>query len=319
MIDETAQKPGRLRISLRQVEVFLATAREGSTRAAADRVSRSQSAASQALAELEGTLGVPLFDRVGRRLVLNENGRALLPRAASLLEAAGELEHQFDGLYAAPLRVAASMTIGEHLLPPLLARWKASHPDSPVQLVIANTTGVLAAVAALDADIGFVEGPQTHPDLRVREWLTDEMVIVAAPSHPLARGSVTREALRKARWALRERGSGTREAADRWLSAQLGPVQVEFELGTPEAIKSLVAATDALAFLPRHSVAAACARHELAELRTALPAAVRQLAVVTHPERRLGLGGEAFLQHCYSQAEAPKRRAGGRSAAAGTG
>lgn len=286
-------------MTLKQLEVFVATAHDGSTRAAASRISRSQSAASASLVELESVLGIALFDRVGRRLVLNENGRSFLPRAASLIEAAGELEHLFVGQHAAPLRVAASMTIGEHILPPLLAFWKESHPNSPVQLHIANTTGVLNAVAALDADIGFIEGPQTHADLTVREWTSDEMVIVASPNHPLARTTVTRAALQDSSWALRERGSGTREAADRWLLAQIGKVQVDFELGTPEAIKALVAAGEALAVLPRHSVSMALARNELTELRTSLPSAVRKLAVVTHRERKLGLGGEAFVWHCF--------------------
>ncbi|SCB13190.1 DNA-binding transcriptional regulator, LysR family [Cupriavidus alkaliphilus] len=310
---KTGQSGGRLRINLKLLEVFLATAHDGSTRAAADRVARSQSAASSALVELESLLGVQLFDRSGRRLVLNENGRAFLPRAASLIEAAGELEHLFHGQHAAPLRVAASMTIGEHILPPLLARWKVSHPNSPVRLQIANTTEVLAAVAAFDADIGFIEGPQSHPDLLLREWMTDEMVIISSSSHPLARGMVTREALREARWALRERGSGTREAADRWLLAQLEDVHVDFELGTPEAIKALVAAGDALAILPRHSVAASLRRGELKELRAFLPTAVRQLAVVTHRERRLGAGGEAFLEHCFEGVGKIKRSSAAKS------
>lgn len=302
VIGYSDQYQSRLRIGLRQLEVFLATAQAGSTRAAAERVARSQSAASTALSELEATLGVMLFDRVGRRLVLNDNGRALLPRVASILEAAGDLEHFFQGQHAAPLRVAASMTIGEHILPPLLSRWKKTHPHSPVRLQIANTASVLAAVAAFDVEIGFIEGPQTHPDLMLRDWMTDEMVIVSNPSNPLAQMEVNRRQLREARWALRERGSGTREAADRWLSNQIGAVHVEFELGTPEAIKALVATGDALAFLPRHSVAASLARQELRELRTALPRATRQLAVVTHRDRVLGAGGEAFLAHCFSMA-----------------
>lgn len=300
MNQKTGQSPDRLHLTLRHLEVFLATAHDGSTRAAAERIARSQSAASSALVELESLLGAALFDRVGRRLVLNENGRAFLPRAASLVEAAGELEHLFQGQHAAPLRVAASMTIGEHILPALLARWKMSHPQSAVQLQIANTTGVLAAVAAFDADIGFIEGPQTHADLVVREWMTDEMVIVAAPGHPLAQKPwAPRAALRAARWALRERGSGTREAADRWLLAQLGQVRIDFELGTPEAVKALVAAGDALALLPRHSVDSALARGDLVELPTTLPRATRTLAVVTHRERTLGAGGEAFLRYCF--------------------
>lgn len=292
-------KTPRLRISLRHIEVFLATAYNGSTRAAAERVCRSQSATSSSLSELEAILGVQLFDRLGRRLELNEYGRSFLPRAASLLDAAGELEHSFHGQHAAPLRLAASMTIGEHILPALLAQWKTAHPESPVSLQIANSTGVLQAVAALDADIGFIEGPQTHPDLLVQQWMSDEMMIVAAPSNPINQRAASRSELRNARWALREHGSGTREAADRWLSTQLGQVQVDFEMGTPEAIKALVAAGDALAVLPRHSVSASIARGELKEVRTSLSGVRRQLAVVTHRDRRLGSGGEAFLRHCF--------------------
>lgn len=85
----------RLRINLRQLEVFLATARSGSTRAAADRIARSQSAASTSLAELEAELGVELFDRIGRRLHINENGRALLPKAQVLVDQAAELQALF--------------------------------------------------------------------------------------------------------------------------------------------------------------------------------------------------------------------------------
>eukprot|EP01137_Pigoraptor_chileana_P030990 Opistho-2@18196 len=181
-----AHAPARLRLGMRQLEVFVATAREGSTRAAADRVARSQSAASTALAELEAVVGVQLFDRVGRRLLLNENGRALLPRAQSLLDDAAELEGLFSGEHAAPLRVAASFTIGEYLLPERVSRWMLTHPASPVQLRIGNTREVVEAVAAFDADVGFIEGPQTHPDLVVHPWLSDELVIVAAPDHPLA-------------------------------------------------------------------------------------------------------------------------------------
>jgi len=115
----------RLRLSLRQLEVFVATALGGSTRAGADRVARSQSAASSALADLEVALGAQLFDRLGRRLVLNENGRALLPRAQAILEQSAEAQALFEAEHTAPLRVAASYTIGEYLLPRQVAKWTA--------------------------------------------------------------------------------------------------------------------------------------------------------------------------------------------------
>jgi DNA-binding transcriptional LysR family regulator len=296
----------RLRINLRQLEVFVATARAGSTRSAADRVARSQSAASAALAELEHTLGSPLFDRVGRRLVINESGRALLPLAASLLDQAAELEHRFSGAYEAPLRVAASLTIGEYLLPDVLAQWQAAHPASPVQLMIANTRDVIAAVAAFDVDVGFIEGTQTHPHLVVRPWLHDELIIVAAPNHPLAGRRATARQLRQASWALREVGSGTREAADSWLLQQVGPLQVAFELGSAEAIKRVVAAGAALGCVSREAAARDLAQGTLVELTTRLPRATRRLAIVLHRDKHLGRGTEAFVRHCEKIAPTPR-------------
>ena len=155
----TGKPNQRLRLTLRQLEVFAATARAGSTRAAADQVARSQSAASTALAELEAALGVQLFDRVGRRLVLNENGSALWPRAASIVEQAAEIEALFSAAHAAPLRLASSFTIGEYLLPPLISQWKAAHAQGQVTLAIANVVGSMAGThMALKHGTGFVRG-----------------------------------------------------------------------------------------------------------------------------------------------------------------
>jgi DNA-binding transcriptional LysR family regulator len=292
----------RLRLNLRQLEVFVATARGGSTRAAAERVARSQSAASTTLADLESALGAPLFDRVGRRLVLNENGRALLPRAASMLDEATDVQQLFSGEHLAPLRVGASLTIGECILPDLVGAWKTRHPKSPVRLTIGNTSDVIASVAAFDVDVGFVEGSQTHPDLVVKPWMKDELVIVASPAHPLAGRTVTPRLLRDAEWALREIGSGTREAADRWLVEHLGHANVAYELGSPETIKRLVVAGTTLGFLSRHAVAQALAQGTLVELKTRLPVSIRRLAIVLHRDKRLGAGADDFLRHCVAAA-----------------
>ena len=290
-----------LRFSLRQLAVFAATAREGSTRAAAERIARSQSAASSALADLEAALGVPLFDRVGRGLRLNENGRALLPRARSLLDQAAELQALFAGDHAAPLAVAASFTIGEYLLPALVSRWTQAHPASLVQLRIGNTRDVIDAVAGFDVDLGFIEGPQTHPDLIVTPWLDDELVIVAAPGHPLAGRVATGRQLADATWALREHGSGTRQVSDGWLTDHLPQVRVAYELGSTEAIKHVVASGDTLGCLSRHAVAQALADGHLVALRTRLPPARRRLAIIVHRDKRLGAAAIAFLRHCGSE------------------
>ncbi len=288
----------RLRLNLRQLEVFVATARAGSTRAAAERVARSQSAASAALAELEAAVGAPLFDRVGRRLVLNENGRALLPRAAAMIDDATELQHLFSGEHAVPLRVAASFTIGEYLLPERVAEWKAAHPGSHLRMRVSNTDDVIDAVARHEADIGFVEGARTHPDLLMRPWLSDELVVFAAATHPLAGRRVSVEELRGASWVVREPGSGTREATDRWLLEHLGAVDIAYELGSTEAIKRLVGFGAGIGCVSRYAVAQAFDEGWLVPLRTRLPKAMRRLATVVHRGRPLGTGAAAFMRHC---------------------
>ncbi|MCW5237110.1 LysR family transcriptional regulator [Verminephrobacter eiseniae] len=299
MTGKTDQPPAqRLRLNLRQLEVFVATARGGSTRAAAERIARSQSAASSALADLENAVGARLFDRIGRRLLLNENGRALLPKAQALIEQAGQVQALLRDEHAAPLRVAASFTIGEYLLPERVSQWIAMHPQSQVQLHIANTRDVIDAVAGLDVDAGFIEGPQTHPDLVVRAWRTDELVIVAAPGHPLAGRRATHRQLSQATWVLREHGSGTRQVTDAWLIENLEQVHVGLELGSTEAIKRVVASGTGLACLSRFAVEQALEDRHLIELRTRLPAGTRRLATVTHRNKLLCRTTADFLRHC---------------------
>jgi DNA-binding transcriptional LysR family regulator len=290
----------RLRLSLSRLEVFVATARAGSTRAAAARVARSQSATSGSLAELERAFGVQLFDRVGRRLVLNEHGHALLPRAVQLLDDAARLASTFAHAPSAPLRLAASFTIGEYLLPDLIASWSRARPGQPLRLAIGNSSDVAGAVAGFDADVGFVEAPIEHPALRLRRWRSDELVIVATPGHPFARRSASARQLAAAPWVLREKGSGTREATDRWLAPRLGTMRVELELGSSEAIKRVVGAGLGLGCLSRLAVAEALAEGKLAAVKTTLPRAARTLAVVVHRERRLGPAAEAFVEHAFA-------------------
>src|ERR1700752_3443527 len=135
-----------MRLSLRQLQVFAAICRSGGGTAAAEAMGLSQSAASQALAELESALEGPLFDRAGRRLLLNERGRALLPRAIELLERAGEIEttlrrHGASG--ETLVQLAASHTVGSYLLPPLIGAWLARQSHTRVALQVENTESVI--------------------------------------------------------------------------------------------------------------------------------------------------------------------------------
>jgi DNA-binding transcriptional LysR family regulator len=294
----------RNRFTLAQLEVFTAIARGGAMRAAAGRLARSHSATSSALRELEAGLGVQLFDRVGRKLLLNENGRAFLPKATALVEQAVDASALFGGSRAAPLRIAASYTVGEYLLPGLIVQWKERHEHAQVRLDISNTADVFEAVASFTAEAGFIEGEHTHPDLLVRRWRTDQLCVVASPAHPLARRRATLPQLAAAGWILREPGSGTRDASDRWLIRNLPQVSLELELGSNEAVKRAVASGLGLGCLSRLAVQDAVASGWLVELKTALPPMQRTLSTVVHRQRQPGRQVKDFLEHCKANAAA---------------
>ncbi|HGJ4604070.1 TPA: LysR family transcriptional regulator [Salmonella enterica subsp. enterica serovar Bovismorbificans] len=121
-----------MHITLRQLEVFAEVLKSGSTTQASVMLSLSQSAVSAALTDLEGQLGVQLFDRVGKRLVVNEHGRLLYPRALALLEQAVEIEQLFREDNGA-IRVYASSTIGNYILPAMIARYRQHYPALPLE------------------------------------------------------------------------------------------------------------------------------------------------------------------------------------------
>ena len=267
-------------------------------RAAAGRLARSQSAASMALAELEVRLGQPLFDRPGKRLVLNANGARLLPRAIALLDHAAEIERAFADELAAPLHLAASLTIGNHLLPPIIARWRAEHSAAYVQLRIGNTRDAAEAVLHFDVDAGFVEGSVQHEALRLQTWRRDHMVVCVSPNHPLAGRRASVEAMAAADWIVREPGSGTRETVDQFLLKEIGWPRPAMELGSSEAVRLAVMAGAGISCLSRHTVADALAAGTLMELNCAIKPPVRDLSIVTHRDRRLSPGVQRFLAFC---------------------
>ena len=294
-------------LTLQQLQVFVAVARSGTTAAAADLLARSQSATSAALNELERGLDLRLFDRIGKRLALNENGRALLPRALAVIDGATRIEAMSTDLVEPrlSLRVGASTTLGNYVLPAVLARYFADVvEDGPnswhCAVRIGNTTEICRAVAELEIDIGVVEGPSHAPGVEMHPWREDEMLIVGAPGSALAqeaaRAPLRIAALRRATWLLREPSSGTRETTDQLLLPRLGVYARSIELGSSEAIKHAAAAGLGIACLSRWVVADMLARGELLPLPTRLGALKRQCYWVRHPARVPTAASAAFIE-----------------------
>lgn len=299
-----------MRLTLRQLFIFTAVADTGSTTAAGQRVALSQSATSGALNELEGLLGTQLFDRIGKRLLLNDNGRVLLPQARALLDATQEIEGQFGvgaaagskEVLATRLRVGASTTIGNYLLPALVASYKRAWPTVGIDMHIGNTREVALSVTRLEVDMGLIEGPCHETDLLVQPWREDELVIVCASGHPLrdevAHNRVTQKSLRQARWLLREPGSGTREAVEHALLPHLNHLNGEMQLGSTEAIKQAAAEGLGLACLPLCAVQDLLTLGRLVVLNTTLPRLTRRFYLIRHRQKRFSANLERFAAHC---------------------
>lgn len=285
-----------MHITLRQLEVFAEVLKSGSTTQASVMLSLSQSAVSAALTDLEGQLGVQLFDRVGKRLVVNEHGRLLYPRALALLEQTTEIEQLFREDNGA-IRVYASSTIGNYILPAMIAGYRRDFPDLPLELSVGNSQDVINAVLDFRVDIGLIEGPCHSTEIISEPWLEDELVVFAAPSSPLTTGPVTLEQLAASPWILRERGSGTRELVDYLLLSHLPRFQMAMELGNSEAIKHAVRHGLGISCLSRRVIAEQLQAGTLSEVPVPLPRLVRTLWRVHHRQKHLSNSLLRFLRY----------------------
>jgi DNA-binding transcriptional LysR family regulator len=294
-----------MRYTLRQLEVFLATAHFENVSRAAAHLNMSQSAASGALKELEGQFNIKLFERAGKRLRLNELGRQLWPRAEALLGQARELEASLLSHHTlGPIKVGATLTIGNYLAVSIMARYMAEQVGARVKLEVANTSTIVERVLGFDLDVGLIEGEINHPDLKLLPWREDELVVFSGPDHPLAgRGTLDDNDLRGATWIVRERGSGTRQTFERAMHGLLPDLNLELELEHTEAIKRAVETGLGISCLSRVSLREAFRRGSLVPLAVPGRDFGRQFYFVLHRQKHRGPGVERWLELCRASAE----------------
>jgi DNA-binding transcriptional LysR family regulator len=292
-------------LTLRQLQIFQAVALRGSTSAAAASVPLSQSATSAALNELERLLGARLFDRVGKRLILNDSGRALLPAALAVLDGAQSIEATFvsgEAGVLADLKIFASTTVGNYVLPRVIAHYRALHRYVRLELRIGNTLDAVTAVREFATDLGFIEGPCHASDVTVVPWLEDALVIVAAPTHALAvaaeRGRLNPQQLMESPWLLREPGSGTREAVEQALLPYLPNIESTMILGSSEAIKNAAAEGLGLSCLSLAVVQDLVNAGRLTVLATDLPRLTRRFSLIYHRNKVLSAPLRRFVAYC---------------------
>ena len=229
-------------------DLLLSVARLGSLGLAARAHGISQPAASTRIRRLERRLGVPLIERSPHGSRLTPHGELVAGWAQAAVDAAAALEAGITSLRErsdAVLRVVASMTVAEYLLPGWLTALRGLDPDTTVALTAGNSAAVADAVLRGAADLGFVEGPDLPSGLAARQAGSDTLTVVVAPRHPWARrrSGITAAELAATPMVAREPTSGTRRSLEEALRAQAGLEHVPpvAELSSTTAIKSAAA------------------------------------------------------------------------------
>ena len=281
-------------------DLLLSVARLGSLGRAAEAHGISQPAASTRLRRLERQLGLVLIERSPRGSRLTSQGVRVADWAPAALDAAAALDAGVTALRVsrdAVLRVAASMTVAEYLLPGWLTALRARHPATTVTLTAGNSAEVADAVLAGAADLGFIEGPDLPAGLRARPAGADELVVVVAAGHPWARrrSGITVAELAATPLVSREPASGTRRFLEHALRAQAAaePVPPVAELSSTTAIKSAVAAGIGPAVLSSLAVAPEVTAGTLRTVRvTGLDLTRKLLAVCAEGRPLTGPAGD---------------------------
>lgn len=287
----------RRRITFRQLETFAHVARLGSFTRAADALHLTQPAISIQIRQIADTLGLPLFEQIGRDISLTPAGELLLEATRELDDVWNRFESSIDdlkGLKRGKLRVAL-VTTAKYFLPRMLGAFCQRYPDIEIELEIANRERIVERLRNNQDDLYIMSYPPADLDIVARPFLDNALVVVAAPGHWAVGRPVTLADLAGEHFLLREQGSGSRHAVDRHLAAVGMRLNVRLSLASNEAIRDLAASGMGLGVLSRHALDSEPARDGIAILDVAgFP--LQQAWNVVHLDKKLlSVPAQAFL------------------------
>jgi DNA-binding transcriptional LysR family regulator len=291
-------------VSLRQLKVFEAAATHGSFSRAAQILHLTQPGVSMHIKELEANAGLPLFERVGKKLVLTEAGRELLGRAREILRALKDAEEALDGLRGLKRgRISiAIVSTAKYFVPRLLARFGREFPELDIKLTVSNRDSVIDQLVCNEVDLAIMgRSPQTL-DTVAEAFAQNPHVIIAAPDHPLARErQVPVDRVAKEIFIVREPGSGTRLAMEKFFEERALSFRVGMEMASSETIKQAVMAGMGVSFISRNTIDLEIQTGRLAVLDVSGTPVIKQWHVAHLSKTRLSPTAEAFKRFVLTQ------------------
>jgi DNA-binding transcriptional LysR family regulator len=289
-----------MNLTFRQLRLFLALADTGSVSAAARALHVTQPTASMQLKEITQSIGMPVYEVVGKRVFLTEAGRELAETARAIAGEWEALRQKFDamrGLTRGRLRVALVNT-AQYFMPRLLGGFCQQHPEIDISLQVLNRDGVVARLRDNLDDLYIMSMPPADIELDDDVFMPNPLLLVAAATHPLAKKrNLSLEKLATDRFILRESGSGTRMATEQLFDAHSFRPGLRMELGSNEAIRQAVAAGLGVAVLSRHALDIGQAKEEVVALDVQGFPLHSQWHVVSPRGKRLSPIASVFRDH----------------------
>tara|TARA_R110000868_G_scaffold40008_5_gene138773 strand:- start:2090 stop:2986 length:897 start_codon:yes stop_codon:yes gene_type:complete len=244
-----------------RLKVFYTVANRLSFTKAATELFITQPAISKHIQELEEKYKIKLFDRTGNKISLTQAGLLLLSHTNKIFEIYRDIDFDMSSLINQQrglLRIGASTTISQYIIPPLLARFHQKLKDIKVNLRNGNTEQIENALLNKEIEIGIVEGQSKNKSIKYTPFLKDELVLVCSSKNPLiSKNEIVKEDLLNMHFLMREQGSGTLEVIEYALKPfdiNLSQLIIEMELGSTESIKSYLINSDCVAFISIHAI-----------------------------------------------------------------
>ncbi len=294
-----------MHLTLRQLKVFEAVARHLSFRRAAEELHLSQPAVSMQIKQLESNVELPLFDHVGKKVFLTEAGHEMFhySRAiAGLLDEAEEVIEQLKGARRGKLALSVASTVN-YFAPALLGTFCQRFPDITISLDVTNRETLLRQLSENEADLVIMGQPPKGDELEAGAFMDNPLVVIAPPNHPLAgEKNVPMKRLENETFLVRERGSGTRGATERFFGKHGIQLNTGMEISSNEAIKQSVQAGLGLGLLSRDTLEMELALNKLVVLDVVGFPIVRHWYVMHRRAKRLSPVAQAFKQFLLEEA-----------------
>ena len=293
--------------TFRQLRLFLALADEGSMTRAAKRCHITQPTASMQLRELSLSIGLPLYEVIGKKIYLTDIGKELAATARTMMDewtAFIQLADQSKGLSRGQLRVAVVST-AKYFIPSMLGAFYKTYPEIDVTLDVFNRDGVIQLLRNNQVDLAVMSVPPSDLDVDTEMFLENPLVAIAPVSHPLAkRRTVSLSAFAKEPLILREAGSGTRMMAEKFFSAHAIRPRIRLSLGSNEAIKEAVAGGLGCAIISQHALTANLEAKAISILNIEEFPILSQWFTVTVRGKKLGPIASVFRTHLRESSKA---------------